>query len=311
MRALEAVWLLSIEMRAPGLLPHLLQALRTLLSYHFMQNAFLAGTLIALVAGPIGYVMVLRGQSFAGHALSEIGFAGAAGAVLVGVSPIVGLLVFGSLGAVGIWALDARVQQHSLSSDVVVGTVLAFSLGLGLLFIALTAGNASNAYAFLFGTILGVSDRDLSAITLTSLVSLLILAAIARPLVYASLDPLTARARGVPVRLLSLLFLLLLALAVAEAVQVVGVLLIFALLVAPAAVAHELTARPAVSVALAIVLGLLFTWVGLAVAYFTAEPVGFFITTAAFGTYALVRLGKAGQRAVGRRLGVALRSGVL
>jgi zinc/manganese transport system permease protein len=164
-------------------------------------------------------------------------------------------------------------------------------ISIGLLFVRLSHfNNTTGVYSLLFGSIVGVSDRDLGPIALTTCVTLVLVVVIGRPLLFASLDPEVAAARGVPVRLLSTLFLFLLAFAVAEAVQMVGALLIFALLVTPAAIAQQLTARPALSIVLAVLLALLFMWFGLAIGYFTPYPIGFFITSFAFGTYTLVRL---------------------
>jgi zinc/manganese transport system permease protein len=265
------------------------ETVRLLLEYHFMQNAFLAGTLIALLAGPVGYFMVLRGQSFLGHALAHVGFAGAAGAVWLGISPVVGLLVFGALAAFGIGALGERGGRFSVEGDIAIGTVLVFSLSLGLLFIRLASSYAANIYAFLFGTVLGIRDRDVVVIAVMAAFGLLVLALIARPLLFVSIDPEVAAARSVPVRLLAYAFLLLLALSVAVAVQVIGVLLIFALLVTPAATAQQLTTRPALAIALSTAIALIVIWLGLAVSYFTDYPVGFAVTTIAFGFYLLAR----------------------
>lgn len=285
-----------------------LETLRLLLAYHFMQNAFLAGTLIALLAGPVGYFMVLRGQSFLGHALSHVGFAGAAGAVWLGISPVVGLLAFGVLAAFGIGALGERGGRSSVESDIAIGTVLVFSLSLGLLFIRLASSYAANIYAFLFGTVLGIRDRDVVVIAVMAVLGLLVLAVIARPLLFVSIDPEVAAARGMPVRLLAYAFLLLLALSVAVAVQVIGVLLIFALLVTPAATAQQLTARPALAIALSTALALIVIWLGLAVAYFTDYPVGFVVTTIAFVFFLLARA-RHGWRANAWRPARAARTG--
>ena len=286
----------------------LLADLQQLFAYHFMQNAFLAGTLVALVAGVVGYFMVLRSQSFAGHTLAQVGFPGALGAALIGVSPVFGLIAFGFGAALLIGALSAREVK---GQDIAVGIVLAFSLGLGLLFVRLSHyNNTTGVYSLLFGSVLGVSDRDIGPIALTTCVTLAAFLVIARPLLFASLDPEVAAARGVPVRLLSTLFLALLAFAVAEAVQIVGVLLIFALLVTPAAIAQQLTARPALSVGLSVALALLFTWGGLAIGYFTPYPIGFFITSFAFGTYALVRLTHIAATWLARR-GRGLKEGII
>src|SRR6202140_4363951 len=279
----------------------LLADIQILLHFHFMQNAYLAGTLVAISAGLMGFFMVLRGQSFAGHSLANVGFAGATGALLFGIPPVVGLFIAGVLAAVGIQTLNAAAGERR-QSDIAVGAVLTAALALGFLFIHLaTAEYAANVYNVLFGNVLGINDSDVGVIAVSTLILLGVLLFIARPFFFASLDPDVAAASGVPVRLLALGYLVLLALEVAVAVQVVGVLLIFALLVTPAAIAHDLTTRPAVAAAIAVALALIFTWVGLAVGYFTPYPVGFFITTFAFGTYALVRVGRfilnrAGQR---------------
>ncbi len=280
---------------------NLVRDVQLLFAYHFMQNAFLAGTLIALIAGAVGYFMVLRQQSFAGHTLANVGFAGAAGAGLFGWSPFVGLLVFSIGAALGIGLLSERNTKTQWGQGVAIGTIQTFALSLGLLFVQLFSSYAAGIYTILFGVVLGISDRDVNAIALTTVVTLSGLVAIARPLLFASVDPDVAEARGVPVRLLDNAFLVLLAFAVAQAVQVVGVLLIFALLVTPAAIAQQVTARPAFSVGLSMILALLFTWAGLAVAYFTPYPVGFFITSFAFGTYGLVRLCRVGQATLSKR----------
>ncbi|MBV9708968.1 MAG: metal ABC transporter permease [Chloroflexi bacterium] len=266
--------------------------IQMLLHYHFMQNAYLAATLVALVAGVIGYFMVLRDQSFAGHSLANVGFAGATGAALFGITPVVGLFLAGLLAAVGIQSLNLSARQNR-QSDIAVGAVFTASLALGFLFIHLsTQEYAANVYNVLFGNVLGISDADVRVVVWSTLLLMAVLLFIARPLLFASIDPDVAAAHGVPVRVLSFGYLVLLALEVAVAVQVVGVLLIFALLVTPAAIAQYVTTRPAVSVLLAVALALLFTWVGLAVGYVTPYPVGFFITTFAFATYVLVRGGQ-------------------
>ena len=280
---------------------NLVADLQVLLQFHFMQNAYLAGTLVAISAGIMGYFMVLRSQSFAGHSLANVGFAGATGAVLFGIPAVVGLFIAGLCAAIGIQTLNLGERQ-SRQSDIAVGAVLTASLALGFLFIHLaTAEYAANVYNVLFGNILGIDDTDVTVIAWATVILLGILICIARPLFFASLDPDVAAARGVPVRTLAFGYLVLLALVVALAVQIVGVLLIFALLVTPAAIAQYVTIRPAVAVTVAVILALIFTWAGLAVAYFTPYPVGFFITTFAFGTYLLVRGVRLALDRVGRR----------
>jgi len=257
-----------------------------LFHYDFMVHAFEAGTVIAIVAGAIGYFVVLRGSAFAAHALSHIGFAGATGAVVLSLNPIIGLLAF-TLGAgVAIGALGNRLR----SRDVTIGIVLAWTLGLGVLFISLYRGYATQAYALLFGEILGISSTDVIVTLVAGVITLVAVVVIYRPLLFSSVDEDLAAARGVPVTALSVAFMAILAVAVTEAVQVVGVLLIFALIVTPAAIAVRFTSRPALAIATGIVLALAFTWLGLAIAFYSPHPVSFFITTLAFATYVAVRI---------------------
>ena len=280
----------------------LLADIQILLHYHFMQNAYIAGTFVAIAAGFIGYFMVLRNQSFAGHSLANVGFAGATGAALFEITPVIGLFVAGLLAGVGIQAINVTTHQKH-QSDIAVGAILTASLALGFLFIHLsTAEYAASVYNVLFGNVLGINDSDVSVIAWSTIVLIGILLFIARPLFFASIDPDVASAHGVPVRLLSFGYLILLALEVAVAVQIVGVLLIFSLLVTPAAIAQYVTTRPTQSILVAITLALLFTWGGLTVGYITLYPVSFFITTFAFGTYVLVRIGRLVRDSLLRRL---------
>ncbi len=275
---------------------NLLVDLQDMFQYDFMIHAFLVGTIIAVVAGVVGYFVVLRGLAFASHTLANIGFAGAAGAVLIGVSPVAGLLTFTLVGALGISLFGRRLSQR----DVFVGIILALALGLGFLFISLYQGYSTDAYSVLFGEILGITAQDVVVALIVGAITLLALAVFYRPLLFASLDEEAARARGVPVRFLAIVFLLLLALTIAEAVQIVGVLLIFALLVTPAAIAEQLTSRPVATLVLSVSLALLFTWGGLFVAYYLPYPLGFFITSLSFATYLIVWLAKSQLRQLKR-----------
>jgi zinc/manganese transport system permease protein len=267
----------------------LLADLQLLLQFHFMQNALLAGTLVAVLAGAAGYFVVLRGQSFVAHMLSQVGFPGAAAAVLVHVAPVVGLIAFCGVAAGGIGWAGPRLGAGSRAESAAVGSILAFSLGLGLLFFRLYAGSAQGIYTFLFGTILGITDGDVQLTFVVAVLALAALAFIGRPLVFATIDPDVAEARGVPVRAIAIAFLLVLALSVAITVQIVGTLLIFSLLVAPAATATRVTARPPLALALSVGISLVVTWLGLAIAYFTNAPVGFAVTTLAFIPYLALR----------------------
>ena len=259
---------------------------RQLLHYSFMRHAFAAGTIVAVVAGVVGYFVVLRRSSFAAHALSHVGFAGATGAVVVGVNPVAGLLVFSSVAAGIMGALGQRVKGR----DVTIGIVLAWTLGLGVLFLSLYTGYATEAYALLFSEILGISQRDVAVTAIAGAATLVAVAAVYRPLLFASVDEDVAAARGVPVRALSAGFMVMLAVAVSVAVQVVGVLLIFSLLVTPGAIVERLALRPGRAMAVSVALALAFTWAGLSVAYFSPYPVSFFITTFAFAAYLSARL---------------------
>ncbi len=265
--------------------PNLLSDLQAILQYQFMQHAFEAGTVIAIVAGIIGYFVVLRRSSFAAHALSEIGFAGAAGSVLIGVNPIFGLLSFSTISGAGIAVLGKRATNR----DVEIGSVLAFALGLGVLFISLYAGYATEAYSILFGEILGISSSNVIITLVLSLLILVAMALIYRPLLFASLDEEVAEAKGVRILLLGVIFMLLLAAAVSIAVQVVGVLLIFALMVTPAATAIRLTKKPKYAVLISVLIALFATWTGLFVSFYAPYPVSFFVTAIVFITYLAVR----------------------
>jgi zinc/manganese transport system permease protein len=257
-----------------------------LFRYPFMRHAFVAGTIVAVLAGVVGYFVVLRGSTFAAHALSEIGFAGASGGVAFGFSAVWGLLGLSLLGAAVIGALGKRLRGR----DAAIGTVLVFSLGLGSYFITRYKGeSASGPFGLLFGEILGISVHDVWFIAAAAVVTLGAMALIYRPLLFASLDEDVAEARGVPVRGLSVGFLMVLAVAVTAAVQVVGVLLIFALLVTPAAIADRVCRRPGRAVALCVALCLVFVWAGLSVTYYSRFPVGFLITAFAFAGYVVTR----------------------
>jgi zinc/manganese transport system permease protein len=282
----ELAVFLTITNSSPQLSWNPLDDLATLFHYEFMVHAYEAGTIVAIVAGAIGYFVVLRGSAFAAHALSHIGFAGATGAVVLAINPIFGLLAFTLTSGVAIGALGNRLRGR----DVTIGIVLAWTLGLGVLFISLYRGYATEAYALLFGEILGISSSDVVLTLVAGLVTIAGLVAVYRPLLFSSVDEELASAKGVPVTTLSIGFMAILAVAVTEAVQVVGVLLIFALIVTPAAIAVRFTSRPAMAILTGVILALAFTWLGLSIAFYLPYPVSFFITSLAFATYIAVRL---------------------
>jgi zinc/manganese transport system permease protein len=243
-------------------------------TYDFMQNAFAAAGIVAVVCGLVGFFLVLRAQTFAGHALSHVGFAGATGAVLLGIAPLWGLVALTLLAGIGMGLLGERLHQR----DVAIGIVLAMSLGFGLLFLHFFTAYATQATALLFGNILGVDAATVWTLLLLGTAAATALAAISRPLLFASLQPELAEAKGVSLRLLSVLFLGIVALAVAQCAQIVGVLLVFALMVGPAAAAQRLTTRFCCGIALSVALALAEAWFALMLAYVTDWPTSFWIT---------------------------------
>ena len=257
-----------------------------ILQYPFIQNALLVGSVIAVVAAVTGYFLIARGLTFAGHALPNVGFAGAAGAVMLGIDPVIGLFALTIGAAIGIGLLGSEARERDTSISV----IMTFALGLGFLFLSLYAGNAQQVYNFLIGQIVGISQQDIVITIVVGAFTLLCILALYRPLLFSSFDPQVAEARGLPVRALSILFLILVAITVSLAVQIVGALLVFTLLVGPAATAVRIASSPARAISLAITLGVLYTTVGI---YLAGEslylPVSFFIATISFAVYLPVR----------------------
>lgn len=266
--------------------------IRRLLVYHFMVNALVAGAAVAVTAGLIGWFMVLRRQAFAGHTLSVIAFPGAAGAALAGLPLAFGYFGACVTGAAALAGFSTRRSGGRSRESAATGTLQAFALGLGFLFVGLYHGLLNGVSAMLFGTFLGVSDGERTTLIAVAAATLLVLAVVGRPLLFASVDADVASASGVPVGLLSFGFLLLLGTAVAATSQITGVLLVFALLVAPPAAALELTSRPLPALALSVGIGVAVTWLGLALAYYSIYPAGFYITSLAFTAYIAARLSR-------------------
>ena len=267
---------------------------RQLTEFPFMVNALEAGTIVAVLAGVVGWFMVIRGQTFAGHTLSVMAFPGASAALLAGVSAAAGYFVFSGVVALVIGlAGGRRTRANRAQESAVTGTVQAFGLACGFLFLSLYQGVLGNYENLLFGSFLGITSGQVIALAGVAAAALAVLAIAGRPLLFASLDADVARARGVPTRGLGIGFLLLLGLAVAETAQITGALLVFALLVAPPATAQLITPRIGASLLLSVLIGVLVTWVGLALAYFDHYPVGFYVTSAAFAAYLLARAGRA------------------
>ncbi|TAL78125.1 MAG: metal ABC transporter permease [Beijerinckiaceae bacterium] len=249
--------------------------------YDFMRNAFAAATIVAVLAGVVGYFLVLRGQTFAGHALAHVGFTGATGAVLVGISPLWGLVSMTVAAAIGMGFMGEKLAER----DVAIGLVLAFALALGLLFLHFFTAYATQATTLLFGNVLSVDVGTIWILLAISAGTLAVLAVISRPLLFASLQPELAEAKGISLRLYGVLFLVLVALTTAECVQIVGVLLVFALMVGPAAAAQRLTHSVAWGVPTAGLLALLEAWLGITLAFYTDWPTSFWITTLSVAVY--------------------------
>jgi len=252
----------------------------------FMHDALLGGTIVALAAGMLGYFIVVRNTAFAAHAVAHIGLPGATGAVLVGLPVALGLGAFCIGGAIVIGALGKRVADR----EVATGTVLAMAIGTGLFFSSIATRNANTMTNVLFGNLLAISHGQLVAFAGMLILLALSIGCIYRPLLFASVDPLVAEAKGVPVRVLSVVFMALLGLAVTLAVQVVGTLLLFALLVTPAGTAIMLTARPTVAMLVSTVISIVSVWAGLAMSAMFNVPPSFVIVAVACLVWLIVRL---------------------
>ncbi len=251
----------------------IITSITTMLEYDFMRNAFAAAGVAAIVSGLVGYFLVLRGQTFAGHALGHIGFAGATGAVLIGVAPVWGLVGLTVAAGIGMGIMGERISGR----DVAIGVVLSLALGFGLLFLHYYTAFATQATALLFGNVLAVERSMIATLFGLGVVTLGSLAAIMRPLVFASLQPELAEAKGVPLRFVSTAFLAIVALAVSESAQIVGILLVFSLMVGPPAAAQRLVTGLWSGMALSAGLALAEAWLGIAIAYHTDWPVSFCI----------------------------------
>jgi zinc/manganese transport system permease protein len=262
--------------------------LQQIWAFPFMVNAFRAGTVVAVLAAVIGWYMVLRKQSFAGHTLAVISFPGAACATLLGVAAGFGYFAFCVGGALAIAAIPRAGQGGRGQESALTGTVQAFLLASGFLFVSLYKGFLGGINSLLFGSFLGITTAQVTVLAVVAAVALGVLAVLGRPLLFASADPDVAAARGV------------LGAATAEAGQITGTLLVFALLVMPAATAQQLTARPAAGLLVSVLIAVVVTWAGLITAYYSPYPIGFYVTTFAFAGYVAARLGRA-LTATGRR----------
>ncbi len=270
----------------------MIDALDQLFAYQFMQNAFLAGTTAAVLAGIVGYFVVLRGEAFAGHTLAIVGFPGAAGAILFGLPQLLGLAVLCTASGLGIGVLGRGAVRDRHAESAAIGSIQAFMLALGFLFVSLYKGLLEGVYSILFGTFLGVTRAQVLLLLAIAVVALAALAVIGRPLLYLSVDEPAAAAAGVPVRALSIGFLVVLGLAIASTALITGALLVFALLVMPAAAAAQLVARPGPAMVVSVALGLVIVWTSLTISYFTDLPIGFLVTGVGFVIYAVARLAR-------------------
>lgn len=253
----------------------------TMLEYDFMQNAFAASGIVGVLSGLVGYFLVLRRQTFAAHALSHVGFAGTTGAVLLGLNPMAGLIAVTLMA--GAWM--GTMAQKLENSDVAIAAVLSLSLGLGVLFLHFYTSFAAQATSLLFGHILGVDIEMVWQLLGIAIICLLLLGFISRPMIFASLQSEVAEAKGVNLRLISVLFLCIVALCTAACIQIVGVLLVFTLLVGPAATAQQLSCSLKRGVLLSALLAPLQAWIGLTLAFYSDWPASFWITAVSSLSY--------------------------
>ena len=257
----------------------------------FMVNAWEVSSIVAVVAGIVGFFVVLRGSAFVAHAVPNGSFAGAVGASLIGVGTLVGLGVFSLVGALGIGVLGRRGRH-----DVVTALALVMMLALGSLFLSFSVEYAPEVEALLFGEVLGISANEVLPTAALALVCVLAVALLFRPLMLSSVLAEVGEARGVSAFAMEMCFLAVVALASTMTVPVVGTLLIFSLMIGSPAAARSFTDRPVVAMALSVAIALLTVWCAIAASYETNYPVGFFVGTGSAGAYALARAWSAWRR---------------
>ncbi len=258
----------------------------------FMMNAWITGTIVAVVAGVVGYFVVLRGSAFPAHAIPKGAFAGAAAASLLGISTLIGLAVFSLLGAVGIGSLGRRGRQ-----DVATALALVMMLALGAAFLSRTTEYEPEIYSLLFGEILGVSTSQIVPVVTLAVVCIAAVGVIYRPLMLSSVVPEIAEAKGIRSHRIEMCFLLVVALATAVTVPVVGALLIFSLMIGPPAAARSFTSRPLLAMLLAVLIALVTVWAAIGLSYQYNWPVGFFVGVLGALSYGVGRGWAAWQRA--------------
>ncbi len=263
----------------------------------FMMNAWITATIVAVVAGVVGYFVVLRGSAFPAHAIPKGAFAGAAGASLLGINTLVGLAVFSVLGALGIGSLGRRGRH-----DVVTALALVMMLALGAAFLSRTTEYEPEIYSLLFGEILGVSTSQILPVAGLGIACITAVAVIYRPLMLSSIVPEVAEARGIRGHRIEMCFLLVVALTTAMTVPVVGALLIFSLMIGPPAAARSLTSRPVLAMLLSVAIALATVWAAIALSYQYNWPVGFFVGALGALSYAIGRTWAAWQHTRTRRI---------
>ena len=284
---------LAVAAANPPISWNLWTDVQQMLAFHFMVNALRAATAAAVVAGVVGWFMVLRRQTFAGHTLSVISFPGAAGATWLGISALWGYFGFCVAGALIIGAATDQDRRSLSNETALIGVVQAFALACGFLFVMLFKGFLNETESLLFGTFLGVTDHQVIVLVCVATAAVLAMACFGRRLLFSSVDPAVATARGVPARITGTVFLLVLGIAVAEISQITGALLVFALLVMPAATSQQMTARPAVGIALSVALSVFIAWLGVGLSYYNSSyPTGFFVTTVGFAAYVTSIVGR-------------------
>lgn len=261
----------------------MINALLSMWDYEFMRYAFLAGTIAAIISGMVGYFVIIRQLSFAAHALGHIGFAGASGALLLGLTPMTGQLILTVLAASGMGALGERISK----SDMAIGVILSFCLGLGTLFLHIYNGYAGQASIILFGNLLGVSLKDISLMFILMLLCISAILILSRRLLFSSLEPELASAKGISLSAISIIFLMIVAIAVTLASQVVGVILVFTLVIGPPAIAVQLTHHFGSGMMLSILLSVVIVWASIVISYFTDYPISFLISAMVFFIYIL------------------------
>jgi zinc/manganese transport system permease protein len=259
----------------------MIETLTNYLGYEFVRNALLAGTLAAILGAIVGYFVIIRNAGFAAHALAHIGFAGAAGAAIIGLSPLEGMLLLTVGSGLFMGAAGDKVHRN----DLAIGMVLSMALGLGTLFLRLYSGYAGQAKAILFGNIFGVSGSQIAEMVVLSLLSLAALAIFSRRLLFASTQPRLAEARGLSLSRLSMAFMAVLAISVTLASQIVGILLVFTLVIAPAGIALRLCRSFWPGIGLSLALGVAAVWIGILLDCVTGYPATFWITAQFFVIY--------------------------